>query len=190
MKKIKINKIRCKKCGDVIESKSVHDYKWCSCLSVAVDGGKDYLKRSGNRGDFEELSEYEVITLDDVIGKWSVDIMYESGTQEDIIVLFLPNGTGYIAFYHYILCELETFHWRLEHDGKMSIIGDKYNESDDIFEKSPLNLNSISVDVKKELTPSGKCMDVILFSSPLWLSENKFGLITKEITDEALPQLD
>ena len=39
------NKIKCKKCGDIIESKSTNDYKRCSCGAVAVDGGKDYLKR-------------------------------------------------------------------------------------------------------------------------------------------------
>lgn len=42
------NKIKCKKCGDVIESKSTNDLKRCSCGAVAVDGGKEYLKRLGN----------------------------------------------------------------------------------------------------------------------------------------------
>ena len=57
--KIIHNKIRCKKCGDIIESTSVHDFKWCSCGSCAVDGGHDYLKRSGNKEDWEEMSEVE-----------------------------------------------------------------------------------------------------------------------------------
>lgn len=57
--KIICNKIRCKKCGDVIESRTVHDFKWCSCRSCAVDGGREYLKRLGNREDWEELSETE-----------------------------------------------------------------------------------------------------------------------------------
>ena len=46
------NKIKCKKCGDVIESKSTNDLKRCSCGAVAVDGGKEYLKR--HREVFEE----------------------------------------------------------------------------------------------------------------------------------------
>ena len=50
------NKIKCKKCGDIIKSKSTNDYKKCSCCAVAVDGGKDYLKRIGNEEDYEELS--------------------------------------------------------------------------------------------------------------------------------------
>ena len=42
MNKITVNKIRCRKCGDIIESKSVHDFRSCKCGSVAVDG-KMYL---------------------------------------------------------------------------------------------------------------------------------------------------
>lgn len=59
MPRIIRNAIRCKKCGDIIESKTVHDFKFCSCGSCAVDGGRDYLRRCGNREDWEELSEVE-----------------------------------------------------------------------------------------------------------------------------------
>lgn len=55
--KIIRNRIKCLKCGDIIESTSVHDFKYCSCQSVAVDGGYDYLKRVGKVENFEELSE-------------------------------------------------------------------------------------------------------------------------------------
>ncbi len=58
MRKILVNRIRCKKCGDVIESESTHDFKFCKCKSVAIDGGQDYLRREGEREDWEELSEY------------------------------------------------------------------------------------------------------------------------------------
>lgn len=54
-----VNKIRCNKCGDTIESTSVHDFKFCKCGAVAVDGGHDYLRRCGNRENWEELSEIE-----------------------------------------------------------------------------------------------------------------------------------
>lgn len=43
--KIISNKIQCKHCGDIIESKTVHDYRKCKCGKVAVDGGLDYCKR-------------------------------------------------------------------------------------------------------------------------------------------------
>ena len=61
MIKIMVNKIRCTKCGDVIESKSVHDFKFCKCESVAVDGGHNYLRRLGEPENWDDLSEYEVI---------------------------------------------------------------------------------------------------------------------------------
>ena len=62
MPRIIINKIRCTSCGDIIESKSVHDYVTCSCGRVSVDGGKEYLRRgfTDYLTDFEDLSEYDV----------------------------------------------------------------------------------------------------------------------------------
>jgi hypothetical protein len=53
------NKAQCRICGDIIESKHRHDFVKCSCGAIAVDGGKDYLKRSAkNFDDIIELSEY------------------------------------------------------------------------------------------------------------------------------------
>ena len=59
MEKILVNKIRCKKCNEVLESTHVHDFKRCKCGAVAVDGGKEYLRRCGYQEDWEELSECE-----------------------------------------------------------------------------------------------------------------------------------
>lgn len=67
MREITKNMIRCKKCGDVIESMSVHDFKQCSCGAVFVDGGHNYLRRSftNNDDDFEELSVVEEVANTD-----------------------------------------------------------------------------------------------------------------------------
>ena len=52
------NKIQCNLCGDVVESFHRHDFKFCTCEAVAVDGGKDYLKRIFTvESDYRELSE-------------------------------------------------------------------------------------------------------------------------------------
>ena len=51
------NKIQCKKCGSIVESKHRHDFKFCDCKSVAVDGGLDYLRRLGYSYDYIDLSE-------------------------------------------------------------------------------------------------------------------------------------
>lgn len=58
--KIKSNKIKCNHCGSVIESKYTHDFVWCPCHKVAVDGGKEYLKRTfGKISDYTELSDVD-----------------------------------------------------------------------------------------------------------------------------------
>ncbi|MGH8899419.1 MAG: DUF7695 domain-containing protein [Egibacteraceae bacterium] len=53
------NRARCRLCGDVVESSHRHDFKWCSCHSVAVDGGRAYIRRVGRLEDTEELSEFD-----------------------------------------------------------------------------------------------------------------------------------
>lgn len=62
-KKLIRQRIRCKKCNDIIESKHVHDYKHCTCGSISIDGGLDY-KRWGYPEEpiedwIEDLSEYK-----------------------------------------------------------------------------------------------------------------------------------
>ena len=34
-----MNRIRCRKCKDLLHSEHRHDYKTCSCGAVSVDGG-------------------------------------------------------------------------------------------------------------------------------------------------------
>ena len=67
MARIIRNAIRCKKCGDIIESQTVHDFKFCSCGACAVDGGHDYLRRCGNLEDWEELSKAERVEDNSVL---------------------------------------------------------------------------------------------------------------------------
>lgn len=66
-KRIISNKIQCKHCGDIIESKTVHDYKTCKCGKVAVDGGLYYLKRMfpslPYQNHFIDLSETEEVEI-------------------------------------------------------------------------------------------------------------------------------
>ncbi len=64
MQRIKVNKIRCNKCGDEIESTFRHHYIECKCGSVFADGGHDYLRRGGECEDWTELSEYEDVPDD------------------------------------------------------------------------------------------------------------------------------
>ena len=58
------NSVRCLKCNSEIESQHRHDFKWCACGKVAVDGGRDYLKRVGSFNDVEDTSITEEIPED------------------------------------------------------------------------------------------------------------------------------
>ena len=65
MKKIIRNKIKCRHCGDMIESTYRHDFVTCSCGCCSVDGGHDYLRRGfmNSKNDYEELSEIAETTV-------------------------------------------------------------------------------------------------------------------------------
>jgi hypothetical protein len=57
------NIIKCKSCGDVIQSIHTHDFKWCECGKIAIDGGLSYGKRIYPEPPMEDwiedLSEYK-----------------------------------------------------------------------------------------------------------------------------------
>ena len=46
-------RIKCLLCGDIIESKSVHNLVSCKCTNCYIDGGQDYLHFGGN--DFSKI---------------------------------------------------------------------------------------------------------------------------------------
>ncbi len=65
MPKIIRNMVKCHICGDIIESKHVHDFVTCKCGACSVDGGHLYLRRAwdpqyGEKEDIiEEMNEVE-----------------------------------------------------------------------------------------------------------------------------------
>ena len=85
MQKIIRNVIKCNHCGDIIESTHVHDFKWCSCQTVAVDGGKSYCKRSfkNSPADFTEMSEFEEVPDPKPTAKDMYEDMYDALIPED-----------------------------------------------------------------------------------------------------------
>jgi len=51
-----LNRAKCKKCGDEIQSDNVHDFVTCKCGAISVDGGSFYAKRSCITPDnFEDM---------------------------------------------------------------------------------------------------------------------------------------
>jgi hypothetical protein len=59
MTKLIKNSIQCNKCKDIIVSVHRHDFRWCSCGAIFIDGGLDYSRRGGEPGDMTDLCEYE-----------------------------------------------------------------------------------------------------------------------------------
>lgn len=59
-----INACVCLICGDYVRSKNLHDFKYCSCRNIGVDGGSFYARRIGNI--FSDTYENIIIPFNDV----------------------------------------------------------------------------------------------------------------------------
>ena len=57
MQVITKNALKCKLCGDIIESKTVHDFQRCTCGKCFIDGGHEYV-----RAGFDKLTDIEWMT--------------------------------------------------------------------------------------------------------------------------------
>jgi len=68
---ITIHAIKCKKCGDIIYSRAVHDYHSCTCGSVSIDGGFEYQKISGELAYFEYCTLKINVTKDKLYNDWN-----------------------------------------------------------------------------------------------------------------------
>lgn len=71
---MKVKAAKCKKCFDIIYSRANHDMHWCSCHSVAVDGGQgegSYLRTCGNDEDYDTLDIEVDVTLGELYRDWN-----------------------------------------------------------------------------------------------------------------------
>jgi hypothetical protein len=58
--KIKRNAAHCLSCNKIIESKHTHDFVYCECENIFVDGGKAYIRRGiKNPSMYIDLSEFD-----------------------------------------------------------------------------------------------------------------------------------
>jgi hypothetical protein len=48
-------KIKCKKCGDIIEGDGKGTLIWCSCRSIGIDETEWYTRLLGNPEDYEKI---------------------------------------------------------------------------------------------------------------------------------------
>jgi len=81
---IVVNRVKCTKCGELVTSEHQHDFRWCGCGAIAVDGGQAYLKRYGDIDGCIELSEYgykeRIVTP-------TLEDYYRDGTVSNIKIL-------------------------------------------------------------------------------------------------------
>lgn len=64
MNTVKRNIIICLRCGDIVESKHVHDFVRCKCGAVFTDGGNEYWRRGG------DLEAIVSVTNEELIREW------------------------------------------------------------------------------------------------------------------------
>lgn len=81
------NAIKCKVCGDVIESEHRHDFKTCSCGAVSVDGGHNYQRIVGEPYNYEDMAIWSDkpfwVSIDRETGK-RIKIFLEDLTDEHL----------------------------------------------------------------------------------------------------------
>ena len=69
-----MSKIRCRLCGDVIESRSRHDLVSCRCGEVFVDGGPHYL-RTGARTSLDNIEVLTKVPVNELVQPRHVDVV-------------------------------------------------------------------------------------------------------------------
>lgn len=73
------NAAKCLSCGTIIESKHRHDFVTCKCGKISVDGGRAYLRRMGEFGYFEELSECRPMNSKELLELRDSYVKYDYG---------------------------------------------------------------------------------------------------------------
>lgn len=114
-----------------------------------------------------------------LIGVWSNDMLYGVGAQEDTWLAFLPDGTGWIAFLHYTLCERDTFVWSLSPDGKLWIKGDRYRCAPEVEVPSSFSFENLIYKLSKRELPLYGETEVLTFDREIWCGESEFALLSR-----------
>ncbi len=66
----KIQAIECPKCGYIMYSRARHDFRYCPCESVFVDGGLEYI-RWGGEGDIKGHTLELPLTPQELYDDWN-----------------------------------------------------------------------------------------------------------------------
>jgi len=106
------NRIRCELCDEIIESTFCHDFKYCDCGAIFVDGGKAYSRYGGDLeniivvydDDSEkplaeiisvpepppiERKEFEPVTDDEIF--YDIEKLHEQIEERDVEIIYLKE---------------------------------------------------------------------------------------------------
>ncbi|MBM0743776.1 hypothetical protein JOY44_19495 [Phormidium sp. CLA17] len=102
----------------------------------------------------------------ELVGVWSANARFGLGAQADEIVVFKPDGTGWLEVLNGFPCSADFFEWTLTSPGWVALAGtksltldvktDKLIDSQDLME-----VKHLPYQVQEEHTPSGKVMQVL-----------------------------
>jgi len=79
-----ITAIQCKKCLDIIYSRSTHDFKTCSCRRINIDGGFEYTKINGKNKHINNL----ILDGDKLLHH----ILFMDWNYHNLNAEYFPNG--------------------------------------------------------------------------------------------------
>lgn len=51
--------VKCFGCGDTLYSRTIHDYRTCTCGHISIDGGDDYVKIT-----YDPNAKYGIMEID------------------------------------------------------------------------------------------------------------------------------
>lgn len=68
---MKIPALKCKICGDIIFSRSRHDFRPCSCGNLFIDGGFDYWRVGYKTNEYEKTEIELEVTKEELYQDWA-----------------------------------------------------------------------------------------------------------------------
>lgn len=71
---MKIHAIKCKLCGETIYSRAQHDFHWCSCHTIFIDGGFSYMRCGGQSENIENVVIEVDATIPQLYKDWNEGI--------------------------------------------------------------------------------------------------------------------
>lgn len=134
-----------------------------------------------------------MVTAEDLIGLWSADAMYGPGAQSDEVLVFKPDGTGFMEFINPVTTWADLFRWVVETPDQLRLMGYK---SLYLGDGKPLRVEEHSseldgvfaIQVQVEDTEAGRPMHVLRFSEGPWSGiSDHYGLCRWDISGAEEP---